>query len=89
MTVISQRLARELTDLGVRVDKDYSGRFMFGRTCFGIVVDDISEVSTIAIDLSRSAQKEFREVVRAMRRDNLGLSYIAYFPGYQWPEGAL
>ena len=89
MSFISKRLARELTELGVRIEKDYDGRFMFGRTCFGLVVDDIHEVSTIAIDLSRAAQKEFREVLRAMRRDSLGLSYIAYFPGHQWPEGSV
>jgi hypothetical protein len=46
---------------------DYSGRCMFGRTCFGIIVGryDVEDV-----------QKKYKGV----SVDNLGLDYICYWP---------
>ena len=86
MPIISKNLARELIDLGIRVEKEYDGRCMYGRTCFGLVVDSFDDVTFIALDLGSEAQEEFRHVLRSMRKDNLGMSGIAYFPPYQWPE---
>lgn len=53
----------------------YSGRCMYGDTCFGIVVryrDDLQEILEAAGD--------FTEAFGAPRWDNMGLSYIAYWP---------
>lgn len=86
MAAISTKLANALKGLDLRIDTEYQGRFMFGRTCFGIVVDDFNDLVEIALDLRSDVQKEFRRVLRNMRKDNMGLGYIAYFPAYQWPE---
>lgn len=79
---------------------DYSGRFMFGETCFGIVTDSLATVA-------RDFQNALRDVIRDCtsyepgpdsiadeaqelldtdiftdyRQDNMGLSFIVYFPG--------
>lgn len=86
MTTISKELACEIRSLGVRIDTQYSGRFMFGRRCFGIIVDDVEALIELALDLPGNEQEEFRQVLRTMRSDNMGFSKIVYFPAYQWPE---
>lgn len=86
MSTISHDLARELQDLDLKIHKDYEGRCMFGRICFGIVVHDFNELADIALDLSEDVRDEFREVLDNLRKDNMGWDYIAYFPAYQWPE---
>lgn len=86
MSTISHDLARELQDLDLEIHKDYEGRYMFVRTCFGIVVHDYNELAYIALDLSDDVRDEFREILSNLRKDNMGWDYIAYFPAYQWPE---
>lgn len=50
---------------------DYSGRGMYGKTCCGFIVDDITEIKM------RMREKGIK--VKACE-DNMGLSYIVYYP---------
>lgn len=57
------------------VRTDYSGRGMYGKECFGIVVryrDDLGEILDAAGD--------FTEDMDNPVWDNMGLSHIAYWP---------
>ena len=51
----------------VRLITDYSGRCMYGATCYGVITDNIED--TIA-ELG----------ITGAKTDNMGLSYIVYFP---------
>lgn len=89
---------KECSELDFR--DDYSGRFMFGATCFGIVTDKVATVSRdfqcalhdvirdYASDESgpdaiadEAAELLNTDIFNNYRQDNMGLSYIVYFPG--------
>lgn len=59
----------------------YSGRFMFGKKCVGIVCND---TSTVMVDLSQylfeHSVTDVRDALGTICYDNLGLQYIVYFP---------
>lgn len=62
---------RELAeDSGGRFYPDYSGRFMFGKTCVGIVTSDPQRVEEEAVMMG----------IRGARRDDMGLKTIVYWP---------
>lgn len=93
---ISRKLYDRLEEEGLRVRDNYSGRCMFGETCFGIVVGnvatavyDVSEALRgiiIAerrddVDLAKEAADVLEEgELTECRTDNMGLDYIIYFP---------
>ena len=93
---ISRKLYNSLQAAGLRVTDNYSGRFMYGKMCFGVTV---SQLATALYDVTEA----LREVIIATRRsdldlakeaadmledgkltefktDNMGLDYIIYFP---------
>lgn len=93
---ISRKLYNRLQKAGLRVTDNYSGRFMYGKMCFGVTV---SQLATALYDVTEA----IREVIIATRRsdldlakeaadmledgkltefktDNMGLDYIIYFP---------
>jgi len=51
--------------------EDYSGRGMYGATCYGAVVSDVNEFIRIA---KKHGIKETPKV------DNMGKNYIVYYP---------
>ena len=55
----------------------YSGRCMFGKKCYGVVTDDPDAIFT--------ASKKV-QALREVCRDQLGLSYIVYWPNVGWTE---
>lgn len=63
-----------LKDVADEVDgkfcDDYSGRWMFGKTCVGIICDNAYSCIEAA-----AAQG-----IRGARTDNMGRSYIVYWP---------
>ena len=56
--------------VGGSVREDYSGRFMFGKSCWGIVTNDPDG----------AIRKATRLGLRGGRMDNMGLDYIVYWP---------
>lgn len=60
---------------GIEFRSDYSGRFMYGRTCVGVVADEPS-----LIEFAGRFAMEFGETLPAPATDHLGLSTIWYWP---------
>ncbi len=82
-------------DYGVEsiIRADYSGRYMYGAECFGLVLNSDGELVQVMLELAAALQEEgwdrydVRALAGAMRSDSMGLSNIYYFPGWAL-EGA-
>lgn len=61
---------------------DYSGRFMYGRTCVGIVIDDRVYETIVALCdfLHESGIECVSDMLGTIHSDSMGLSQIIYFP---------
>lgn len=61
---------------------DYSGRFMNGRTCVGIVIDDrVYETIVALCDFLHEYGVEcVSDTLDSISSDSMGLSQIIYFP---------
>ena len=70
--------------LGFTLKTSYSGRFMFGTTCFGLEVDRVSDLMKIAGSHNSVVRKFFAEVSDRAAIDDMGLGKILYFPGVVW-----
>ena len=88
--IIDDRLEDLLNDQGIDVSvrNDYSGRSMFGRDCFGIVIRDCNQLQLAAVMTFVFAQDsagdglDLLELFAAARTDNMGYDTIVYFPGW-------
>lgn len=90
---ISRKLYERLEEEGLSVRDDYSGRCMFGRTCFGIVVDNIATAiydlaNTLHSIIDEDPESDLADDAEALieydgfdtcSTDNMGLQYIVYF----------
>jgi hypothetical protein len=76
--------------LDITVRADYSGRAMYGESCFGLVGDE-RDLLVLFASLGEQVynndldELDFQpaELARAMRADSMGRSSIFYFPGWQ------
>lgn len=59
-------------DMGGTVRTDYSGRFMYGAECIGIVCENDTECMELAAEKGLTGSKT----------DNMGKRYIVYYPSY-------
>ena len=61
---------------------DYSARFMYGRTCVGIVIDDrVYETIVALCDFLHEYGVECAsDTLGSISSDSMGLSQIIYFP---------
>ncbi|WP_309399971.1 hypothetical protein [Cerasicoccus maritimus] len=57
-------------NIGGEVYEGYSGRFMYGAKCYGIVCEEI--VTCI--------EEAAEQGIKGAKYDNLGLQYIVYWP---------
>lgn len=73
-----QEIANEMKADGYDCEfrEDYSGRGMYGKTCVGFVVDDVFEIKYRVRD---------RGIKAKACEDNMGLSYIVYYPSISYP----
>lgn len=64
------------------VCRSYSGRFMYGRTCFGIV-GSISEYTEFMLAIERSDEgfEYTNKMAEVVTTDSMGRDMIFYFPG--------
>jgi len=75
-------------DAGVNPYAGYSGRFMYGKTCIGIV-GDARDMMTFTLDVIKVVDPDFEEnqdAWRDMRQDNMGLDMIYYWPQIEVEE---
>lgn len=66
---------------------DYSGRGILGKTCVGIVCNDIVgtlyDLTEYIIDNYNMTLKDIKKILSKYCFDNMGLQYIIYFPNIQ------
>lgn len=102
MSTISQHLvalleevcwSHEAENISFRIDKSYSGRFMYGETCLGFCLarnadwlDIFDMFENVNPCLFKKVEKELRELKNCARSDSMGLDKILYFPGHQYPK---
>jgi len=68
---------------------NYSGRYMFGDTCIGFMINGISAFSAIA-EITKEIESyedklvstEFNIMLKSARIDDMGKGQIIYFPHY-------
>ena len=74
-----ERFCNERDECSFR--SDYSGRFMYGRTCVGIVIDDrVYEIIVALCDFLHEYGVEcVSDTLGSISSDNMGLSTIVYF----------
>ena len=67
----AERIVDALNDMGIdaQLDKDYSGRGMFGRTTAAITTADPGDVAYAAGQLGLRVSRKV---------DNMGLAYVVY-----------
>lgn len=60
----------------------YSGRWMYGRTCVGIVIDDrvYENIVSLCDFLHDAGIMCVRDALGSIQSDNMGLSWIIYMP---------
>ena len=59
---------------------DYSGRGMYGKTCFGIVTDYKYEFFTFLVEVAAEDIDVARFLADKATLDNMGMGMIYYFP---------
>ena len=75
-----ERFCNERDECSFR--SDYSGRFMYGRTCVGIVIDDrvYETIVSLCDFLHESGIECVSDVLGIIHSDYMGLSQIISFP---------
>ncbi len=58
----------------------YSGRFMFGATCFGIVSSNPANAMAGLVMWAKDNGADTSEFTHDSRQDNMGMQFILYFP---------
>lgn len=90
---------KENTNSKIKLINDYSGRFMFGKLCFGII-GDLKQIEIVLNEVFRKIiskriiTEENKEeifdlhdkLLKVKEIDNMGKQHIIYFPGWQLPE---
>ena len=62
---------------------DYSGRGMFGDTCFGFTCVSEKEAIGFFVALAENEPELAKDLIRKLKTDSMGYGMIYYFPGYQ------
>jgi hypothetical protein len=70
-TGLKEKILGKAEEMGMNIRHDYSGRGMFGKTCLG-VVGSMQDLDILLSEIPGSAV--------GLRKDNMGLDYIYYWP---------
>lgn len=65
----------------------YSGRGMYGSSCFAISTDE-SEFHVALVLVRVLGQEQTESMAERLRTDSMGLGVVLYFPGYELAAGA-
>ena len=62
-------------------EENYSGRYMFGRTCIGVTGDGDLKTDLFEFLVSEGlSTSRARQIVNSAKTDSMGLEMILYFP---------
>ena len=77
--------SREIVDFSI--DPEYSGRYMYDKTCLGLSVGCFAEVFRLILALEDSAlEQELTEFFSCCSWDNMGEGIVLYARGFSWPK---
>lgn len=83
---ISNRVSQILEDEGSYSVRSYSGRAMYGKSCFGVDVDSIKDMLKIMLILASDTEGLedgwLHDLADNARTDSMGMGQIIYFPKY-------
>lgn len=67
---------------GCSFHANYSGRFMYGRICVGIVINDrvYETIVSLCDFLHESGIERVSDMLGTIHSDSMGISQIIYFP---------
>jgi hypothetical protein len=81
-TAVALRNAAEELGVDIEVDKDYSGRGMFGDTTYAVTVSGVASLATLIAVAGRSmnsaSHEDFVEDMQNLRSDNMGRDLVYY-----------
>jgi hypothetical protein len=71
--------------ISIEVDKDYSGRGMYGDSTYAVTLNGIASLATVIAVASRNFDdvgqftiEDFLEDMQNLRSDNMGREYVYY-----------
>jgi hypothetical protein len=71
--------------VGVEMYRAYSGRFMYGEKCVGIVAPGAAGATRFIMEVSKTLPVLANDLLDAQRQDDMGLDRVFYFPGWSAP----
>ena len=81
-TAVALRNAAEELGVDIEVDKDYSGRGMYGDTTYAVTVSGVASLASLIAVAGRSvdsaSHEDFVEDMQNLRSDNMGREYVYY-----------
>ena len=82
--IISEPLAEVIAEYAEDVHLTYSGRGMYGDTCYGFSGDVARIIGDVLQDIADMPDliRQFGEMLSISRRDSMGFRTILYFPSW-------
>lgn len=79
MADIKKVIADFCDERGLELVKRYSGRYMYGKTCYGIVCDSIKTILNLSDYIRDNGFDSVVDVLGNVEIDNMGYQKIIYF----------
>ena len=82
--IIAEPLAEVIAEYAEDVHQTYSGRGMYGDTCYGFSGDVARIIGDVLQDIADMPDliRQFGEMLSISRRDSMGFRTILYFPSW-------
>jgi hypothetical protein len=68
--------------------RSYSGRYMYGESCLGIVVSNVTDLATFVLMVNEDDPDLADHLARNACMDSMGYDYILYWQRIAWTEAA-
>lgn len=81
-----KRLRSAVAGKSARVDPEYAGRFMFGKSCLAVAFDAEADLMAVMLDVGSEEPALAKALSQCIRRDELGKGSVAYFPAFERPR---
>lgn len=64
----------------------YSGRYMFGKQCVAIPLDNMGGLFKLLLTIGRLSEEQDHNKLSNLRTDELGRGLVIYWPYIEWVE---
>lgn len=85
---LTKQIHQICDDCDISLTTDYSGRGMYGKTCFGLIYGgSVGQLCACFLrGLDDDTMDEMADLFDEMRTDSMGYDTIYYFPGWTLDE---